>query len=843
VAVTVFGEIELDLAAHEIRRSGQRVPVEPQVFDVLAHLVTHRERMVPKTELLDEVWGDRFVSESALTSRIKTARRAVGDNGREQRVIRTVHGRGYRFVAEVVGDPGVSVPPSPGTATGLSEVVVDLARGEGSAVALVGPPGRARSEALDEVYEEALAAGLLAARSSAAALRPFAAIVDALDELVQRRPSVLDEVPEGCRDELVAILGGANPSTPGRFQLSVRELVIADARTAGVMVCFDDLELADSATLGLVGDLARLGRRHRVAVVAAVSDPAMVDPDLAVIRLAPGPRRATDRYVPELAPEVVTVLTRVALGGPQFDLAELRAASGLPRDITDRVLDRALGAGVVEAVADGFRFVDAEDAARLADGLAPHRRAGVRAETARALSDAGGDPSRIAEHLLAAGDVAAAVPYALLAARQAAELHLHDEVLRWVDAVVGQAAGPDRVELLALRGAAMVATGHPGAASAFREALVEADDSWRTPLRAGLAQASILAGDLPGAEEAIAGVSPDGGPFDGAVYLAQGMVAFFRGRLDDAEAAADAARELALAPGAPSRLLDVITLQGMIAHNRGEWFDRLRRELRASRDSPELASTVFDCHLCVAEYLLYGPLPYEEVVGLARDLQASAAASGARRAEAFALCVAGEALLLAGRLEEARVDLEGSIELHRQLRADTGLAHSLQRLAEVELAEGNRAEAERLAREALPLARWSPLARHLVQRTYGTLVAAAPDLPSAVAVVQEAEAAVDESSRCEYCDVMLAVPSAATYAAAGRLEEARAHLDRARHSAALWQGTAWRGAVAEAEAVLAQAEGRSDEAEALLEQAARLFDQAGQPLDAARCREAMENAD
>ena len=78
---------------------------------------------------------------------------------------------------------------------------------------------------------------------------------------------------------------------------------------------------------------------------------------------------------------------------------------------------------------------------------------------------------------------------------------------------------------------------------------------------------------------------------------------------------------MALAPGAPNRLLDVITLQGMIAHNRGEWFDRLRRELRATTEHPELASAVFDSHLCVAEYLLYGPTPYDEVVALTRQLR------------------------------------------------------------------------------------------------------------------------------------------------------------------------------------------------------------------------------
>ena len=54
------------------------------MFDVLAHLIPHRDRVVPKTELLDEVWGDRFVSESALTSRVKSARRAVGDDGAAQ---------------------------------------------------------------------------------------------------------------------------------------------------------------------------------------------------------------------------------------------------------------------------------------------------------------------------------------------------------------------------------------------------------------------------------------------------------------------------------------------------------------------------------------------------------------------------------------------------------------------------------------------------------------------------------------------------------------------------------------------------------------------------------------
>ena len=81
--------------------AGSSVHVEPQVFDVLAYLVEHRDRVVTKAELLDVVWGHQFVSESALTTRIKQLRQAVGDSGREQRIVQTIHGRGYRFVAPV----------------------------------------------------------------------------------------------------------------------------------------------------------------------------------------------------------------------------------------------------------------------------------------------------------------------------------------------------------------------------------------------------------------------------------------------------------------------------------------------------------------------------------------------------------------------------------------------------------------------------------------------------------------------------------------------------------------------------------------------------------------------
>ena len=97
-----FDDCELDTRRIVLRRGGGTISVEPQVFDLLSCLIERRGQMVTKEELLDTVWGDRFVSESALTTRIKSARRAVGDDGASQRIIRTVHGKGYEFVAPVV---------------------------------------------------------------------------------------------------------------------------------------------------------------------------------------------------------------------------------------------------------------------------------------------------------------------------------------------------------------------------------------------------------------------------------------------------------------------------------------------------------------------------------------------------------------------------------------------------------------------------------------------------------------------------------------------------------------------------------------------------------------------
>ena len=74
--------------------------LEPQVFALLALLVENRERLVSKDEIIEKVWDGRIVSDAAVASRVKSARQALGDDGKSQRFIKTIHGQGYRFVAQ-----------------------------------------------------------------------------------------------------------------------------------------------------------------------------------------------------------------------------------------------------------------------------------------------------------------------------------------------------------------------------------------------------------------------------------------------------------------------------------------------------------------------------------------------------------------------------------------------------------------------------------------------------------------------------------------------------------------------------------------------------------------------
>ena len=129
-----FAGFELCRERYELRREGRPVPAEPRVLEVLAYLLAHRDRVVPKQELLDTLWAQEFVSDAALTRAVREARRALGDTGAESRWIKTVSGRGFRWNGEVdeVADEAAGAAaapagaPSPATPAPPSRRATDL---------------------------------------------------------------------------------------------------------------------------------------------------------------------------------------------------------------------------------------------------------------------------------------------------------------------------------------------------------------------------------------------------------------------------------------------------------------------------------------------------------------------------------------------------------------------------------------------------------------------------------------------------------------------------------------------------------------------------------------------
>ena len=419
------------------------------------------------------------------------------------------------------------------------------------------------------------------------------------------------------------------------------------------------------------------------------------------------------------------VLQRMAVAGASFDTDEFVALSGVAEEEAFGHLDDALAARIVEPASAGYRFRHCLIRDALTSDVPAHRRRQVHRDTARRLVELGASPARIGHHFLAAGAGLDAVPHLLSAAETESAVGAYRDALALVDAIRPHAVGPCRTRVLALRADLLTATGDPMAGPAYREALGGAGPADARRLRARLANSAVMAGDLATAAAALDGLDTDGGADDADILLARGKYAFFTADFDAARIAAEQAQRLILAGERNWQVLDLVTLRGLLAHRSGRWFAQMGAELHRTREDPGMAGAIFDGYLCSAEYLLYGPTPYGEVMELARDLRGTAERSGARRAAAFARALSGEAALLSGDLDLAAAELTEASAEHRDLGSGAGEAHSLQRLAEVRLAQGDDAEARRLLERALPLARNSIVAKHLLHRVFGTMIRAA----------------------------------------------------------------------------------------------------------------------
>jgi DNA-binding winged helix-turn-helix (wHTH) protein len=112
----LFEEYAFDTDRRELHRGPEVVSVAPQVFDLLDYLIRNRERVVSKDDLINAIWNGRIVSDAALTTRVNAARNAIGDSGDEQRLIKTLPRKGFRFVGpvwEAQGPAGAATADNP----------------------------------------------------------------------------------------------------------------------------------------------------------------------------------------------------------------------------------------------------------------------------------------------------------------------------------------------------------------------------------------------------------------------------------------------------------------------------------------------------------------------------------------------------------------------------------------------------------------------------------------------------------------------------------------------------------------------------------------------------------
>ncbi|MGI9595526.1 MAG: AAA family ATPase [Acidimicrobiales bacterium] len=302
-----FEDFVFDVAVRELRSGTEVVHVERQVFDVLEALIANADRVMGKAELLDMVWGDQFVSDSALSSRIKSARQAIGDDGRSQRLIKTVHGVGFRFVGplNVAGDaaPSLTEPapiavadrPNLALTIGIDDDFPFVGRvdeserlwalmsdgGGRSGVGLIGGvPGVGKSRFAVELAERAavdLGAVVAAGRCDREVLGHLQAWRDVVHQLAS---AYRDDFRRWCQgiEPTIASLGPAvaavldQPVSGPVDQHTTSEAIVAlldrVSEAEPTVVVIDDLQWSDEPTRAMISLLARRLAHRPISVLA-----------------------------------------------------------------------------------------------------------------------------------------------------------------------------------------------------------------------------------------------------------------------------------------------------------------------------------------------------------------------------------------------------------------------------------------------------------------------------------------------------------------------------------------------------------------------------------------------
>lgn len=318
--------------------------------------------------------------------------------------------------------------------------------------------------------------------------------------------------------------------------------------------------------------------------------------------------------------------------------------------------------------------------------------------------------------------------------------------------------------------------------------------------------------------------------------LAWGIVHLQSGEFAKAERTAREARQWAIEAGLAREVGEASALVGLVAHRQGRWPDVFRTEfIEWIRGAPKLTSTILDGHLCLAEFCLCGAGGHEEIARSARELLEVAKDAKSLAGGALATLILGEAELYSGYLDAAVQLLGHADRMHEQIGATAGRVISLERLAEVAMAQGQKYRAGQLVQRGFRLAESNWLAPHLLIRLQALVVETAGTTAQAAKAVKQGDRWLAEGTMCQPCSMAFRVASAVALAAAGDLDQAGRRLDEAERLAGMWNGGPWVAAVWEGRAFYRHAQGHAEQAAALYREAAARYATVGRLRDRERC--------
>ncbi|MDB5219911.1 MAG: transcriptional regulator [Myxococcaceae bacterium] len=335
-----FGAFELDDRLFELRKwsTGELVPIQPKAFDILSHLLEHRETVVSRGDLMVKVWPGVVVTNDSLAQAIMSARAALGDVGDSSTFIQTVRGRGYRFIAKIESAPGPEdvAPPAPperivassallgrgASLATLGELVERARSGRGGICLVTGETGVGKTRLVEELCDgtEAIFVRCYAGEG-APELWPFAQALRAL----AARGAVIEGDLAALADGRLAETTLADPQA--RFALfdGTARALIAHAAKSPLVLAIDDLQYADLHTLRLV---ALLSPQLRSAPLLFVGLYGPTPPRLPSFRAAMG----------ALAQEPTTSTVRLEALGREDVASFVRQVTG--RTVTEASIDK-----------------------------------------------------------------------------------------------------------------------------------------------------------------------------------------------------------------------------------------------------------------------------------------------------------------------------------------------------------------------------------------------------------------------------------------------------------------------------------------------------------------------